>query len=341
MKKILSALFYFISFSISSQTNVKPFDIKIAEIKKVEGAKYGTILIADMRLDKNFCGFAQTGLLNSIAKIVPTPPLKQQINKVMSRLVPNFVGLDTLVLEIDHLSFAEVTRFSSEKGYVNIKVQLYKKQNDVLYFIDSLDVNKEVSGLDVTNKMLNKGGEIIIKFLSKNLTVEPDKSEPIMSMKVMNRDSIEKSKIPLYNEGFKFVDGLYTDFESFINQKPITQVEIKYKKEKKFEKLVDKKTRVYLDLQDYYAVIDNGIPYILTDYGNYEIFVDNKNKALFFNGKAENKNKNNTGVAIMSAGFGLVGGILYMSLSGGGGGTSKYKIIIDHRDGTLYPVEKI
>jgi hypothetical protein len=321
-----------------SQSREKVFEMNYEELPKFQESKYKTILLVDNRIEKGFMGFVQVGGFNAIARVATEIPLQIQLDKTLKLLSSGYLTEDTIVLHLNHINFAEVTGALSEKGYVNLTAELYAMKNEMCYKLAGVDSTFEVKGLDVTNKMLKHGSMQVINLLAKNIIKSRDEAiTPIPLHTLIYKDSLEKSTIPLYiNE--EYTNGAYTSFESFKNQVPDTQIEVEYHENGKIDKILGSKFKKEIDISKYYGFVINGKPYISIKHHIHQLYKNSSN-TFYFIGRAPDGGKTTTNAALASMGFGLIGGVLYLSLAGDA--QSKFMMMLDHENGNKIPVRKM
>ncbi|SFI39966.1 hypothetical protein [Halpernia frigidisoli] len=327
------------SSTFFSQNRTEDFNISLPE-KKAEKSLYKTLTIIDARVDSTNLGIVQKGAFNAKARVVPTIPLKNQFQALLNTINGNDAGNGELVLYLKQLSFAEITGSFSEKGYCYFQAFLFNKTDDGRYQpLNKIDSVITHSSMDVTKATMRKGSEMISDFIVKNIDKQNSSQEFYSFNDLINYDKIEKSKIPLYNAE-KLNDGLYTDFESFKDQKPstilVTNVKTGPDKEKiiRIYNQVDTKEKE-IKKQDYYALIYQSQPYIYSELENSFLKLTKREDGdLYFIGRAKSNPKMGN-VVLATAFFGIIGGLVASSA------TANFESKLDYLNGGFIPVKEI
>jgi hypothetical protein len=325
-------------FTVKAQGKEKIFEFDFSNVPNYKNSFYKTIKLVDNRIEPDFMGFVQVGAFNSVARVVPDKPLQSQLDIALRLLTDKYLGEDTLVLQLNHFNFAEVTGLVSEKGYFNLNANLYGLKDQNCYLLSRIDTTYEVKALDVTNKVIKDGCRKLLLFISESIDVlalENPTSTPIEN--IINTDSLEKIHIPIYNDT-TYISGGYFTYDSFKNQKPDIEIIPVFNEKGKIEKLLDKSSDIEIDVTKYYSFVINGKPYIRQNKKIYPILKNEKN-VLYFKGKSEDKGKQTAVASGVAVGFGLIGAAIYLGL--GNAPSSTYMTLIDHRNGDLIPVRKL
>ncbi len=305
----------------------------------ISNSLYNSIEFIDSRVDTKKMGIVQIGLMNNPAKVITEIPLSEQLNEMITKVVDSTASDGKLLLQIRHLLFAEKTNMTSEYGYCYLTSNLYAKRNNNYEKIVSIDTSIVVKRMDVTNLLLKSGSKLITDLIVNNLKTTPYANTQISYNNIAKVDSIEKSKIKIYNVNL-LEDGLYYSYNSFKNQIPDDKdfsVKIKqdlsvaYVKTKSSDQKWTK-----INGSDVYAFVYEGKPYISTGYGYYPIYKNNKD--YYFIGRVKPNTKNNDGVAPAAAMFGIIGGII--AANSGGSGVNYFNII-DHNTGNFIQARKM
>ena len=223
-------------------------------------------------------------------------------------------------------------------GWFDLRANLFSRNDDTYIKIASVDTLTLVNKMDVTNSLMKLGSQLITDMIVNNLTVKPQAETQLFSYnEIIKVDSIEKRNLKVYNTG-NYLDGLYYNYHSFMNQTPDKEIIVKTKRDLSIASVSvkdDDDNLIKLKSRDFYAFVYKGKPYISTGYGYYPIY--KTDDRFYFVGKIKpmTSNKNVIGASIM---FGMIGGIIAANSSGPG---ENYFIIIDHNTGGFIQLRKM
>src|SRR5437763_6163062 len=310
MRKLFTLLFLIIIVPASLFAQHRTEDFKLVNPDaKVSNSLYKTISFIDARYDTTNMGIVQQGAFNAKARVVPKIPLSTQLSTIVNALTDSSAKDGQLVLRLHQFYFAEITGAFSEKGYAYIRAELFSNYNDRFQKLKSIDTVLVIKSMvDVTKAMLKSGSKAITGFIADNLTQRPPDIITYSLNDVINMDSIEKSKIKLYNS-IQYNDGLYENYSSFMKQVPDKPIKVSLKDgQVSWVKVInDNKEETKVKSKNIYAIVYKGQPYIATDYGYYPL--EKRDNDYYFTGKA--KVTANTGEVIAaSVFFGVIGGLL-------------------------------
>ncbi|MBE7178108.1 MAG: hypothetical protein INR69_17025 [Mucilaginibacter polytrichastri] len=301
--------------------------------QKTANSLYNTLKFIDSRVDDADMGFVQTGALNRNATVISTIPVSAQMHDAMGAMLDSSAADGELLYQLRQLRFAEVTGAFNEKGYCQMRLALYARQNDDYIQLARIDTVLEVSGVDVTNKLLKHSSKMLTDLIALNLTRKPE-GKSLTLDDVKNVDLIEKKDLPVFTAD-KFTDGLYTSYASFKQQVPDKSAAVEMKNDTTISwvkaadatgKMIKQRSR------DVYAVVHNGKPYIATPYGFYAL--SRQDNDLQFTGriKATADMGNVMAGALM---FGMAGALLTAQ------GDAEYAMKIDHVSGNFVRLKKV
>lgn len=329
----LFALLLMLAATINAQNKKTYFEINTAE-QKVTGSLYSSIQLLDARTDTSSFGIVQTGAFNAKSTVVCKENFQQQLQRTLNALTDSASKDGQLLLQLRQFSFAEVTGAMSEKGYCFLRANLFALADKDYRLLNSLDTVIAFNSFDVTKKLLKKGSEAITYLIANNLTASVADTMRYSYSDIVNIDSIEKSRIPLY-QADHYQEGVYTTYEGFKNQLPkyrdmvvkmadssIKNIRVKYG-DGTIEKVKSK---------DIYAVVYKGVPYIATSYGYYPLA--KKGNDFFFTGQAK-VTANAADIAAASFFFGIIGGLLASTDS------AIFEMKIDHLNGGFIHLREI
>lgn len=282
---------------------------------KVTNSLYNKISFVDSRIDTTNMGIVQKGAFNRQAIVIAKESLAIQFNNILSALIDSSSKSQELLLQLRQLSFAEITKSFSEKGYFYLHAILYAKTNMGYQKISETDTLTTISAMDVTNGLLKKGSETISNFIASNLDKKPLGTTVYSYNEIVKIDSTEKSNLKVYTTT-TYKDGLYLTYKSFCNQIPDAQITVTGDTVTKSNvKFTDKTGELKkLKAGNAYAIVYKGKPYIITSFDYYPLKkIDND---FFFTGKISVKPKSDlVNPAMYSAVGGAIGGLIMASNS--------------------------
>ena len=339
MKKFSLIFALLITGFTFSQNRIEDFQVTLPETK-VPNSLYKTLKLVDARIDSTNMGIVQKGAFNAKAKVVPTVSLRKQLQSVLDAQNGTDAQNGEMLLYLKQFSFAEVTGAVSEKGYCYVQGFLFGKNADGTYSpLDKIDQVILHSSLDVTKATMKKGSEMISNFIAKNATKTPATADKYTYAEIKNYDQIVKGKYPLYANS-TLTDGLYTGFESFRNQIPASETftSVKFGPDNsKIIKIYTNQTGKDKEIQkdQYYALIDKGIPYIYSDLDNGFLKMNRgEGNELYYQARAKATAK--TGNVVMaSAFFGIIGGLIASDTS------AKFDMKLDYLNGAPIPIREV
>lgn len=259
MKKIsLVILFVLAVMNLSAQQKTVMFDLRVPNSEVVPNSLYRGIDFYDTRANYEY---------NQVK--IDAPSFAKRLTSVIESSTDRTSQNGTLLLLLRNLDFKE----TKEGTNAHIRMNLYSKIGDKYYFITNTDQNivaKDYNGL--TQSLSNT----ISSFVLNNLTKAYQDNDPYSLDNLGNIAFFEKETMKLYN-ATKLVDGVYSDFQTFVDQKPaMTNVTAKFKKEelKEVKTPQDGKLKK-VSPKDVYAVVVDGQPYIATDKKFIALFLDN------------------------------------------------------------------
>lgn len=315
----------------NAQMDTEPYSFQLPD-KKVNSSLYNKISVVDARNDTSNMGIIQTGAFNKQNLLVAKEPLRTQFNNILNALVDSSQKQGQLIIQLRRLRFNEVTSAVSEKGYFTFKAELYAFNNGSYKKISSIDTLSTVGAMDVTNKNLKKGSEIIAEFISSNLKKEPVETIYYSYNDILKVDSIEKKTFKLYTTD-AYTDGVYLTYNAFRDQTPSAKLMVDGDEPLKNNTKMQDSAGVWrkIKLTSVYALVYKGKPYIATQYGYYPLTKSNND--FIFTGKGNVST--NTSVMMGYAIFGALGGAIAASEK------STFEMKIDQESGQLIRLKEI
>lgn len=332
MKYFFVALQFMLWLPCFPQTKTDNFLISSPEARVYNGL-YNSIRLVDIRKDTTDFGIIQKGAFNKKVKLVSEVPMSTQFSQLVSELIDSTAKNAELVLLLRQLSFAEVTGAMSERGYFHLRAVSFANNNGRYFKLQTLDTVVVIKSMDVTKKMLRLGNKTVTDFIASSLTMEANDDLFLSLDQLPQIDSFEKSKLPLYTAA-TYNDGLYYNFQSFVNQQPDeTGISITYSKDDKVKKIVytDKKGKQQeMDYRLIYGFVHNGRPYVAGEFTCYPL--EKRENDFYFTGKVNNAKSGD--VAMASAFFGIIGGLMASSA------TATAELKVDHLSGGFIRVRE-
>lgn len=333
MRYIISLLILLIqTVAIQAQQKSRPFEFKKPN-KVVEHPKYGKISLYDAREIKDNLGVIQVGMLNANRLLVAEPSLEKQLQNQLEQMTSGHKADGELLMRLEKFCIAELTGAFSEKGFLDLRAILFSKRANGEYLqLARVDTAIIVKGMDVTKATLARASDVVNNLISDALTKEGDTTKPYTVSEIENYDSIQKSQLTLYN-ATTYKDGLYLTYEEFVRQKPSGgpaqlkdgDLYLGFFKENEKGKL--KK----LNAKDYYAVVYNGNPFILSQDQFYALIKEDDD-FIFVGPVKETASASN--VVAASVLLGAVGGMLVS-----GPETNYYTQKLDYVNGTFIRIK--
>lgn len=338
--KILFLFLIFIVSIFSAQKRTEDFQISIPDNRSIKSS-YKKINLIDVRPDTTNIGIIQKGAFNTKARVIPSVPLKTQIQNLLTSIVSKDSGDGELLLYLKQFYFAEVTGAMSEKGYCYLQAYLFSKNDEGKFqLLDKVDSVIVHSSMDVTKATMKKGSELISNFIIKNAYQKKNTNDSFTYEQVKNYDKIVKQDLPLYNND-KLRDGLYVDFKNFKEQNTseVSLAKIKTtpdgSKAFKIFTNADGKEKEIRNKSDYYAIVFEGIPYIYSNMDHaFTRMEKNQNDGDFYF-KAKAKATAKTGNVIAAAAFfGIIGGLIAADAN------SEFEMKLDYLNGGFIPIKE-
>lgn len=329
-KKIqLAALVVFALQSANAQTE-KTEDFNIEKPAYTTQSNFSHLQIIDSRKDTASYGIVQKGVFNRNSLVKPKIPIAVQLENIFNSLKANdgAAPKDTLVLQLRDMKFAEVTEIGKETGYFYLRANAYLKKGDSYSEVNSTDIIETVEAMDVTQKNYKNASRIINDFMGKAMSSKASPDRTFTAEQVARIDYVEKQAIPLY-AAEKLTNGIYTNYYGFKDQVP-TYTDFKVERNKKGEikdvKFLDYNGKYASIASDrMYGFVENGTPYIATEYGCYPLV--KREGDYFYKGKV--KVAGNVAITVsLTVMYAMIGGVVISD------NTHMYEIMIDHISGT-------
>ena len=318
--------------ALFSQSRTQNFQLALSDLK-IQNSIYNSIKCLDSRYDTNSVGIVQRGIFNEKVKLIPKPSLNEQLINILNALIDSSAKQGELLFHFRQFNFAEITGTFSERGYCYIRAELFSNSLGRYKILGRMDSIILVKATDVTNPLLRKGSQSISRFIADNLLKIPSDSNSYSYNDIINIDSFEKSNLLVYNT-ITYTNGLYKTFKTFLDQTPDNQITAKVKGQNISDiKALKENGKVEtLNSKDIYAIVYEGIPYISTEFGYYQLYKTNRD--FFFIGKAK-ATANSGDVVTASLFFGLIGGLIASNAN------ATFEMRIDHHYGGFIRLREV
>jgi hypothetical protein len=336
LKRLLSITLALCALQLSAQVK-KTEDFNIVKPEYKKQSYYTYLKIIDSRKDTASYGIVQKGAFNKKALVQPKIPIAMQLDTVFNMLKSNAANTpnDTLVVQLRDLKFAERTEALKETGFFYLRAKAYAQKNGKYHEIANTDLAETVNAMDVTQKNYKNASRIINSFISDAMSTSQGSGQALTLEQVKSIEDIEKQSLPLYTAA-TLADGVYSGYNSFRDQVPnYRDFKVNRNKNGKIKDLEVKNHKGdYLPIfrKDMYAFVENGVPYIVTEYGYYPLA--KKGNDYFYTGRVR-VTADSGSVIAASAMFGIIGGLIASDNS------DTYEIMIDHLNGTTVLQTKI
>jgi len=298
-------LFLFMAWLNTYAQGTTEFEIKLP-VLPTENAKYGKFKFIDQRDGSGYMGFVQTGGLNRMSVVLEKNPLHQQLSKVFDVLADK-AKEEELLLQLRYCAFSEQTLSAGEYGFFAVRANLYAGKGDSYQAIIGIDTIIKVSAVDVTQKLLRKGGETLIKLIDSGLRSVP-KGRIYTYNDVVKIDSIEKIGFAAYKAP-ALTDGVYRSSLSFLLQLPDGKIDSAKTEDNDVIAYItnEKGKQKKLKATDCYAVVYNGDAYITYVRNFFKLTRQNEDFLLSINLPIGTDPY--TGTVVSSTTYGMMGGM--------------------------------
>jgi hypothetical protein len=294
-------------------------------------AYFSDFNLIDGRDDTSSIGIIQKGVLNKKVSLVCEPSLNEQLQTIFKQLTKDNNSNTELILLLQHLNFSEATYSTKEIGILQIRGVFFAKKDNKYSKLLEIDTLQTVQNLDVTKQLLKKGNAFFIDLFNAALNTLPQTFDLDNLSYLINYDSLQKAKLPLY-AAKDYKAGAYATYEELVNQTPSdTTIKIEFYKSGHWKSVQHKnKAGKYEEvvLKDWYAyVFENKI---FPSTSIHEVYpVEKKGNDFYFKGKIWTPASTAQSVT-MSVAFGLLG-----ALAASAGNTETTQLKIDYKTGAF------
>lgn len=232
----------------------------------VPNSLYNNLEVIDQRKEGNLMGRVD---YNVIAK----PAMSVQLKSYLKAVTSERTQAGSLVLCLKRFQFSQLSGVLNTQRFCRINADLYEKDDTVYRHIQTLDQSFFLIGSG--KQIMQTGDSAITSLISNNLVRHGNQSVGLTYREMVASDSIAKRQLKLYNTT-EYVNGVYSNFESFKNQCPDMQATITTKKGK-IRSVVTTNSQgsaKRLFPTDVYALVVDGQPFISTGIGYFPLSFD-------------------------------------------------------------------
>lgn len=265
MKYLILSSLLIQSILLSAQFKKIYFQVT-PKIQPVENGFYTDIEVADLRKDSSDLGLVEGWGPPSV--IVSKLPLQVQLNNILKSRIHATTQPGKLLLVLRKFHFVKPgdKRFLS---YVYLYADVFQSTSEGYQYLKTINKGISFNRSTSIDRMLKKGGELFSSVVDSVLTTSPQHNRSYTLYETSKIDSIQKSHIKLYNTA-RFEDGVYKTWQQFAKQQP---------SEKNFviNRNLNKISGVNVTIangkdstltnDDFFAVVENGVPYATCEYG--------------------------------------------------------------------------
>ncbi len=318
--------------NIYSQNNTSDF-LLITPKLKIQHSLYSSIRFIDSRIDTLTMGNVEKGMFNKRADIIPTKSFQSQFQVILDSITDSTAKNGELLFQLRFLNFSQVTSITTKKGYCYIRAVLYGRKCEKYLKLGALDSIVVVQSSNVTTSLLANTSQLLTDFIAGQLLNPGNERDEIVFRDIINLERLEKKKIPVYNT-LVYKDGLYASFMSFKNLLPDEQIIAGLDdKELRWVDIITKQgNRTRVSPKKIYAVAYNGLLYVATDYGYFQLRKVENDFMFYGKGKVSAKFGE---VFLASFKYGIIGGIIAADKE------TIYQMKIDHVNGRYIPIKVI
>ncbi|GAA4091713.1 hypothetical protein [Mucilaginibacter panaciglaebae] len=146
---------------------------------KVQNCLYNNITLLDARATTKNLGLVETGVFNRDACVATKTPLGIQFQNILAYSADQNAKSGELLFRLERITYAERHTTWRETGFFILQAAIYAKRNNTFLLLDKIDTVAAISStIDVTHPVFKLSNKIISDFIVRNLTKEPEISEP-------------------------------------------------------------------------------------------------------------------------------------------------------------------
>lgn len=267
MKKYFAGILCALGLSLTAHSQNILDNLELSfPLFKVSNSLYNKIGVIDSRAYPAAVGTVEEGVVaGQEEQIVFKTPVAPQLTGLLKALIDNTAHDGELLFQLKRFRFIE----KSGVRYCYLSAALYEKKADRYRPLSRLNTVIPLYG-HIFKTLQIRANEVLTDFLAKSLVVPAQDSLDYTLQEVEKIDSVEKRRIPLYTTT-KFVDGLYRNPRSFLEQKPDwTDFGATVRDDGSLVVMAAGSiggAQQKVDVERIYAVIYHGTPYVATEFG--------------------------------------------------------------------------
>lgn len=229
----------------------------------IPNSLYDKLIVIDQRKEGELLGRVDYD-------VIAKPKLSVQLVSFMNQVIDESAQSGTLVLCLKRFQFAQLSGVMSTQRFCSINADLYEKDDTVYRPIQTLD---QIFFLEGNGKKIMQTGDLeLTTLIVRHLLHHGDRKIGWSYHEMVASDSIAKQKLKLYTTS-EYVNGVYSNYESFKNQIPDFQATITVKRDKIRSVFTTDNTGNQRNLfpRDVYALVVDGRPFISTGLGFFPL----------------------------------------------------------------------
>jgi hypothetical protein len=204
-----------------SQKKNADFILPLPE-KKIAHSLYNTLTLIDTRYDTSNIGVLWNGYVNDI-NVSPAPvTLAVQFKNLLDAATDGTALQGQLLIHIRFFKFTDVIDKAGHNGFCFFRAGFYAQAEHGYKKMRSVDTTLRFMIPSMGNnakKLFRQCGEVISGIVTESLTMAAKNDSIYSFADIVNTDSLEKRKIPVYNTQ-TYKNGVYKNYTSFKNQEP-------------------------------------------------------------------------------------------------------------------------
>ncbi|GAA5091707.1 hypothetical protein GCM10023210_19570 [Chryseobacterium ginsengisoli] len=274
MKKIL--FFLLLSGVLSAQSNeVIDFKYRLNDPKSTTKS----LEVIDAREDKNIGQYSRKDKIYTFS--FPTDNAKSDLENWFEKDNKKR-GKRELVIVLDKLKVYEKKGIDKvDYAKIFISASSYEKVGTEYFLLKTIDGTKTINTWEYQNiskTLASSIGMSLNKFITESYSLEPSKISVPQDQLPNYREYLAEN-LPVFKTN-QFQDGIYKDYLSFFNQKPLTGYQLIKDKDGNVIR-AEGKNETLRPPQQIFIYVENGIAYKSTFGGFYKIDKDEKGFYIF------------------------------------------------------------
>lgn len=283
MKKCLAFLTILSLMSFIATAQFKVLTL-ITDDSLVANSPFHMIEVIDNRKDTTL-GIIQKGI-NKYTTLVLSKPMKPAMTEFFDFMIHDVTaGKDTLVMCVR--KFFIVESGGGEHAYLRIRVNFFAKEKNLYRPLLLLDSTYEISGLEVTSRLLRTVSQQMTEIFHTAIQFSPSQAvyhSPVSLSYIRNIDEEEKKLLPLYVVERPKI-GVYFSYSALKNNTPSIAEFSEYSESGNVAFFIrnEKGKNVSVDYKKVYAICDSES--VMIKYRNQLCDAEKENNSYYFKGK--------------------------------------------------------